>query len=63
MKTILQLVNPDIQHSKITWSASQFWNLWVYAINSLSVLAPKMPKDFVTYDGTLRYLKFYKQND
>ncbi|XP_033335215.2 uncharacterized protein LOC117225643 [Megalopta genalis] len=56
MQTILQLVNPDTEDSKITWTASQFWNLWTYAINSLSVLAPKMPKDFVTYNGTIRLL-------
>ncbi|XP_076162248.1 cilia- and flagella-associated protein 69-like isoform X3 [Ptiloglossa arizonensis] len=57
MKTILQLVNPSIEEdSTVTWSASQFWNLWTYAINALAVLAPKMSKEFVRYDGTIRLL-------
>ncbi|XP_076278659.1 cilia- and flagella-associated protein 69 [Lasioglossum baleicum] len=56
MRTILQLVNPDIEVSQITWTASQYWNLWTYAINSLSVLAPKVPKDFIAYNGTIRLL-------
>lgn len=59
MKTILQLVNPSIEEdSTVTWSASQFWNLWTYAINALAVLAPKMSKEFVRYDGTIRYTRF-----
>ncbi|XP_076642623.1 cilia- and flagella-associated protein 69-like [Halictus rubicundus] len=56
MQTILQLVNPDIERSQITWTTSQYWNLWTYAIKTLSVLAPKMPKDFVAYNGTIRLL-------
>ncbi|XP_076240800.1 cilia- and flagella-associated protein 69 [Calliopsis andreniformis] len=54
MRTILQLVNPHIENSNIAWSASQFWSLWTYAINVLSVLVPKMPNEFIKYDGTIR---------
>ncbi|XP_029050719.1 cilia- and flagella-associated protein 69-like isoform X2 [Osmia bicornis bicornis] len=54
MRTVLHLVNPNTKECKITWNASQFWNLWTYAINALSVLVPKMPTEFMEYYGTLR---------
>ena len=54
MQTILQIVNPNIEETKVTWNASQFWDLWMYAVNALSVLAPKMPQQFVEYHGGIR---------
>ncbi|CAK9831943.1 Cilia- and flagella-associated protein 69 [Anthophora retusa] len=54
MEMILQLVNPNIEETKIHWNSSQFWYLWLYAINALSVLAPKMPQQFLDYDGSIR---------
>lgn len=54
MKTVLQLVNPSLKNTTIAWSTSQFWSLWIYAIKVLSVLVPKMPSEFVKYNGTIR---------
>ena len=54
MQTILEIVNPNVEETKVTWNVSQFWDLWMYAINALSVLAPKMPQQFVEYHGGIR---------
>lgn len=60
MRTVLHLVNPNTKECNITWNASQFWNLWTYAINALSVLVPKMPTEFMEHNGTLRYMNVNK---
>lgn len=54
MQTVLQIVNPDIEGTKVTWNTSQFWDLWTYAVNALSILAPKMPEQFIEYGGGIR---------
>lgn len=54
MQTVLQIVNPDIEGTKVTWNTSQFWDLWIHAVNALSILAPKMPEQFIEYDGGVR---------
>lgn len=54
IQTILQIVNPNIKKLKIKWNPSQFWDIWTYAINALSVLVPRMPKLFVDYNGGIR---------
>ncbi|XP_076397129.1 cilia- and flagella-associated protein 69 isoform X2 [Megachile rotundata] len=54
MRTVLHLVNPNVEECKITWNPSQFWDLWTYAINALSVLVPKMPREFIKHHGTAR---------
>ncbi|XP_076754245.1 cilia- and flagella-associated protein 69 [Xylocopa sonorina] len=54
METILQMINPSTVETKISWNVSQFWDLWLHAMNVLSILAPKMPKEFMKYDGSTR---------
>ncbi|CAL7952404.1 unnamed protein product [Xylocopa violacea] len=54
METILQMINPSTVETKISWNVSQFWDLWSHAMNVLSILAPKMPKEFMKYDGSTR---------
>lgn len=54
MQTVLQIVNPDIEGTKVTWNTSQFWDLWTHAVNALSILAPKMPEQFIEYGGGIR---------
>ncbi|XP_017754601.1 PREDICTED: cilia- and flagella-associated protein 69-like [Eufriesea mexicana] len=54
METILQIINPSIKEIKNTWTASQFWDLWMHAMNALSILAPKIPEQFVKYNGVIR---------
>lgn len=54
MQTLLQITNPNIKKIKIKWNPSQFWDIWMYAINALSVLAPKMPQQFMDYNGGIR---------
>ncbi|XP_060829520.1 cilia- and flagella-associated protein 69-like [Bombus pascuorum] len=55
MQTVLQIVNrDDIEGTKVTWNTSQFWDLWNHAVNALSILAPKMPEQFIEYGGGIR---------
>lgn len=54
MQIILQIINPNIKKIKIKWNPYQFWDVWIYAINTLSILVPKMPKEFVDYNGGIR---------
>ncbi|XP_043786535.1 cilia- and flagella-associated protein 69-like [Apis laboriosa] len=54
MQIILQIINPNIKKKKIKWNPSQFWDIWIYAINALSILVPKMSKQFVDYNGGIR---------
>lgn len=54
METILQIINPSLEEIKNTWTSSQFWDLWMHAMNALSILAPKMPEEFVKYNGVIR---------
>ena len=53
---VLQLINPEIANLKTPWSTSQFWYITQYAMNTLTYLVPKLPAEFITHKGPLRYL-------
>lgn len=44
-----------IAESKVPWSTAKFHGLSQYAMTTLAILAPKMPQEFLSSNGTLRY--------
>ncbi|XP_043682433.1 cilia- and flagella-associated protein 69-like [Vespula pensylvanica] len=45
-------------NSQSVWSPPQFWHLFEHAIFTLIVLAPKLPREFIKYDGTEKFSYF-----
>ena len=56
MPAVLQLINPEVHDFSVSWSTSQFWDLSKYAMNTLIILVPKMPTEFLKRKGPLRYI-------
>ncbi|KAF7383059.1 hypothetical protein HZH68_014908 [Vespula germanica] len=46
-------------NSQSVWSPPQFWHLFEHAIFTLIVLAPKLPEEFIKYDGTENRISRY----
>ncbi|XP_066601002.1 cilia- and flagella-associated protein 69-like [Prorops nasuta] len=56
MPALLKLVNPNLKDIGTAWSVHQFWHVFEYALYTLTTLVPKIPKEFIDHNGTLRLL-------